>query len=1338
MVFLKYQLSLGDMLSSVQLDKKIQTYNFKADINEYNLDTCFDYGLWSRYTPLSNINQLGLVGIFDSNCFHLHSALEYSNERLNFIVYDCLDYDTMTIQRNVQFISDDNKLYKYQISINKQEYEFYWHYFTIIVWPLQNKMELILIQHPIILLQEEISIQFPFIDVNLILRFGGGLIVNDSKDQVLKLDTMYFSYLPGIMYLHPLGIQDEKFGLKFVQDAIDLFNYPSNQICKCTMNKNKNLQDQDMFWMDHNLFASQQNNCDSFVFSTWIKIDKIFQVDQAFLYQFIKISANFENTQLTNEYLSPFQLFYRISSLQNQLIYTTYSFTFPSVSMDFLKESFLIQKEFDIINEIYAWQYLLVSLKENAMSISLTFYQDFHQYNYKVDIVVNQFHFIQFKLQYGNILQLASNYLDIKIRDMKFLNCFLTAMPQRSCHSSCKDCDGPTKNDCLSCSEQSKRIYLPEYKSCICPYDMIDAQVCKDYEDLHFQLQFHDDDYKQKCQYGYFEVENTCLKCPSIIKHNMITCLECIENPQTWSLDPYCFTNLYLDDTGRPVQYFEDSIKTYYIYYDADLNACNSCVSGSMKDIDFIYNIYTSLNQLVLMFCNQQTTTKCISCNIENCNQCGTLLTGNSCLYWVFPEAKIDGACILDPIGYRTIWICQSPYYISSQKKCEECPIDNCVYCFEYYNNDLSKSTLYNDFASFPINEYHKIGCALCNSGYKFDFTIDKCIYQQPSLQNCLRSYINMEGSEICTLSQVEDFKIAPEIINCQYHIPNCIQCLLTPLQVLICTLCDVGYQTDSISGHCQLCNIEHAEICIQANIGLENGWNQLIKSFILQFLPDKYYCPFAVSRNTISVVLKCKNGFQTFAKSLSACMEYCDSSCLECFEDQQQHSFACGKCQRNYYQQPMLVENKGKCQVCPPLCEICKPRSKIEIQTINSNYQITDSNAIYTYQCIKPVSNPNIRINPYLKVAQYCYQEHCKYSLLFEILQTSDPGVLNILVPIAPNYFEKQVDNWSIKFNHTSQIFNRKKSYLFLSDSTQFLRNEFKNHIFTLQKVHLIYQGYDKSQNNYQPLLFIQNFDKVEILRMKFIIENEFVLTLHNDNNFIDVRFTDIIISQQEPSKSKLAITSTGFHNFEFQNVSIRNFDASDSVVFDMKLESKGEDIIINNFSIINCTILNSVIFNFANNTRKIIIENLILQSSKFVNSKFLNLTLLLLDNIEIRIKNVQINLCNFNNFNFLNSIGSSKFDLQNISFSYNTFQESTFIIIFSQIILRDVFLMNNKFTNGSFLIADYQLDQFINSSMENILVGQNQFANFSLLTLFSKLLNYQQYLDVKKLCFV
>lgn len=93
LVFFEISFSHGYLIFTMRDDQYI-TYNFTAKIDEYDGDKFFDYGLWSRYTPLSKINQVGSVGILDSNCFHLHSATEYSTQRLNFICYDCLEIET--------------------------------------------------------------------------------------------------------------------------------------------------------------------------------------------------------------------------------------------------------------------------------------------------------------------------------------------------------------------------------------------------------------------------------------------------------------------------------------------------------------------------------------------------------------------------------------------------------------------------------------------------------------------------------------------------------------------------------------------------------------------------------------------------------------------------------------------------------------------------------------------------------------------------------------------------------------------------------------------------------------------------------------------------------------------------------------------------------------------------------------------------------------------------------------------------------------------------------------------------------------------------------------------
>ena len=41
----------------------------------------------------------------------------------------------------------------------------------------------------------------------------------------------------------------------------------------------------------------------------------------------------------------------------------------------------------------------------------------------------------------------------------------------------------------------------------------------------------------------------------------------------------------------------------------------------------------------------------------------------------------------------------------------------------------------------------------MCKDGYVFDFRINLCVKRIPKIESCLRSYINNEGTEKCTLS---------------------------------------------------------------------------------------------------------------------------------------------------------------------------------------------------------------------------------------------------------------------------------------------------------------------------------------------------------------------------------------------------------------------------------------------------------------------------------------------------------------------------------------------------------------------------------------------------------
>ncbi|CAD8215088.1 unnamed protein product [Paramecium octaurelia] len=148
----------------------------------------------------------------------------------------------------------------------------------------------------------------------------------------------------------------------------------------------------------------------------------------------------------------------------------------------------------------------LGQIDKNLMDIQINFYDQYLIHEYRHQIEVHQFQQTQFKLQFGNIQQSKSNYLLILIRNLFLLNCN-QVFSEQNCHYSCQECDGPTNEDCLSCSKELKRIYLPEHKVCICPYNTIDDQICIGYKEAGLEL-IDEPFLNNECQYGYFELGN--------------------------------------------------------------------------------------------------------------------------------------------------------------------------------------------------------------------------------------------------------------------------------------------------------------------------------------------------------------------------------------------------------------------------------------------------------------------------------------------------------------------------------------------------------------------------------------------------------------------------------------------------------------------------------------------------------------------------------------------------------------------------------------------------------------------------------------------------------------
>ncbi|CAD8128826.1 unnamed protein product [Paramecium sonneborni] len=1240
--------------------------------------------------------------MFESHCFHLTSVLERTSKEINFIHYDCVDQQNMKIKKIVQFISKDNQPYYFEVYLDSLKYENYWYFFGMSIMPFEKQFVFSIFQNGNLQKHQEIEIELPFKNHDLEIVIGGGLQVDEKQYQ--NSSGQKLSYFPGKLDLyHPFKINKLPISLQEFFLSISTMYNPK---CIPKSNQIQNFPDFEINKLNTQVFASENKNCDSFSLETWIKIQDFHLEESVSLFQLLKLSSNFENIYANNENLSAFQLFYEFQNSEIKLIVSTYSYLFPLVNFNFEKENFLIKKEWIINDNLKQWHFLSVILRDNLITIQLTFYKGFDQQFYETQIQVNQFHEVQFKLQLGNIFQSLNNYLIGILQNIKFTNFAPQLNSIKSCHYSCKECDGPTYTDCLSCLEESQRIYLKQFKVCVCPYDFVDDIECKNFEYFQLstkkQLQFN---IEQNCPQGYFNQDEVCLRCPSLIFDNSITCTECIQNPKEWQYNPYCQTNLYIDNLGSPAQYIINDLKIFYIFDGIDLKPSLQQLNDQQEKIENTFFDYAKTTQNFNYLCSFSTIMDCYPCTIENCEVCGFQLTKFICIKCSYIAKLVDGSCILKIKGQIKLNNCTTPYYISSEKSCKLCKIEYCQYCFEYLMNDLTKCTLYYNFQSFPIDEFLNIGCALCDVGFIFDFQKGKCLFKDSKLPYCLRSFINLSGQELCTLSSIQDFKVAPEIINCQKYIPKCKQCIQTPQSILKCIICEDGYSSSLITGHCTICTVKNAKYCIEGDYTKSDAWIQLIQSFLMLFLPNNYIYPKSPeTQYIISLPVQCIDKYEL---NQQYCDLYCDQNCASCQKIQEpKNGFICKKCFLNYYMESYRTVENGNCLACPPLCQVCQSRTIEEIQNINSLFVITDQNKIYTLKCIKKYPDSNIFLDPYYQTVKYCINGQCEYLFSYQI-ENNCQQLLEI-------FYEEMLFFFMNKFN--SQYLNHvgmQKLQIIIpiyelciqTPITEWktLINQLKSQIFTLIWAQLIFEG-NYSLSSYQPKIKIVNFDSIQITKLQFLIYETFEFKTFNNDKPINFTFSDSIFLSENTNILKFQIEVDQCHYLDIKNITFKNIIIQNSILFLINFQVQSNSFSIFNLTMKNCNLTDTTIFQIKNALFDVQIKNILIENCYFQNSTILQFIKDINSSSLININNINdliIMKSHFHNSLLIIGLQSHSFNLKQISLIKNEFYSSKFMIFQNnlniiQTILKDCSLYQSDFliklsnTNSNTLLID------------------------------------------------
>ncbi|CAD8108653.1 unnamed protein product [Paramecium sonneborni] len=254
-----------------------------------------------------------------------------------FLVYKIvllMNYIFYLINKEI-FLNFNSRLkqFKQEIFINDAFYESTWYFQGILKIPEENIIYMALYKQWIQIFVKQIQFEFLSEENNYKLIIGGDLKVSQNSP-LFTFENRLLSYFPGdIEYISEGQLQE--------YDYFYLVEIHNNNECVCQSNQRTRIEDVLIEKKGLYEFISQESNCQEFLLSGWIKIQDIIQIEEELNYQLIRLSGNFQNLRLIDAYLCAFQLFYKLSSLRNQIIITTYSYTFPSVNMNFSNNPYL-------------------------------------------------------------------------------------------------------------------------------------------------------------------------------------------------------------------------------------------------------------------------------------------------------------------------------------------------------------------------------------------------------------------------------------------------------------------------------------------------------------------------------------------------------------------------------------------------------------------------------------------------------------------------------------------------------------------------------------------------------------------------------------------------------------------------------------------------------------------------------------------------------------------------------------------------------------------------------------------------------------------------------------
>ncbi|CAD8066341.1 unnamed protein product [Paramecium sonneborni] len=1262
-------------------------------------DNC-NYGVFTYYTPLNQL--INIAKTLDSpQQFQSHLFSAYFKDH-TIIAYQSINAELYEIYHviKIQLTLDTFQEYKFQQDYLQYEGQ---EVGTIFSYSQQQqllklkvytkyKMDTIEIDN-IILSQQNVQFRFGGINKDLNLKGFQGIL----------FQVLCETYFEKIEYLYSIYCYESR-----KDYSIESMQYVSTKV--------NNLNMPVVIYQE-------------FQMQLWNKFEtKIFSQS---LIQFLVIDTQKEINPNYSLGRYTFQLYYQFQSDQELIIYCKYySFEFPYnyYNEDYIKS---LIKEKQIINidprDINNWHYIKIQYQNEILLIQI-YFPDLNQ-----NIIVEIQQVRQFSQTASQIIINAKSDQDLQIQgqiaSLIFNACMSDFSNFKPCHLSCTTCFGPFYNNCLSCEENSNRVYNEVESTCTCRLWTLEKNNNQCYnllEDSFVQIEYEQTSdiqgYDQIepeiiCAFGYFLYDGECIRCPSQSQNGYIICIECLMNWKTWIFNTTCINYEIINSKWKDIYMYSkvDLIdlmqNRLYTYGDDELRVCNYCFT-------FCDPIQTSLNchKLNVNHLGQQAYVYCFF-EYDEINQV--------CLPKQTIENYNENTCgfkCLKCNSYNKICLqCVNKNDILQLNKqdCQQCTIPYCKYCFQYLPDDeIIISTLINQVnqnfqfeqESEILNEDYLIGCALCEQNYIFNFLSMKCEPKQSNNNLCTDYYINEQGNQICLTTLTKDFNQGYEISDCTDFIEKCIKCIQSNRKKLFCTQCSNGYYINN-QGLCNQCNQQFTE-CLPDYIIANNTFITQVQPF-LQAISKNYQIAFSNFQYQ-DIYGICK-GSQLYSRlcfiefQIPYCLQYSTDSCLECQSSQ-------------YLEKITLYE--GRCFKCPYQCLYCQPQTLTEqLYCLQTNFEQLSIDQL-TGRPIPKAQN-NVK---YIQNLIYSFDNYIQF---YEIESNLTFSTITINIDVYIQYF----NNFLVDIPYGNPIYSELyiSKLIINSKLEELMVCPFGFKIYDFNEI--IIKDFQISLNEQfcGNILNIRSVNGTKLTFQNITITLEQQINLHkilftlDDINFLEfhsVTFDFIQIQNIPMFYIKQNKTQNGL-SMRLENVIFKNcFLLNTSIIqVDLTDPNNVENFMyFNNLTFINCTFKFSHLILIAGEQNKLFLSYISFSEVSIMNSMIEGFSFIknYQANSQI-IQGIKIQQCNLTKTNLFLIHSSAQF--QNIEIAETKFFNSSLLssqsnsrlfqyslkLEISQLYLIDIFSNSNLIK----IYHDYYMDIKIQTILIDILnqtVDQNQ----------------------------